>query len=206
MHADGVSIGGEGEPPSTSMRDGMCSEREGINLCRHSGCRVRRHGWASSRALLNVALLVIAVEHMRQAGEGQVAGGEVDGDEPGAGDVDEVVEPVGEGDAVHGAVHGEEEEEDVGNMTETGWRVSESRGRTEKAQGVRREGDSHLIVILGIIVPPVNVSTSTRKGIMDKTLWCDENGVSQCTARLCTQTTSTGRLIGRIQSMRMRME
>ena len=38
---------------------------------------------------------------------------------------------------------------------------------------------SNLVVILGIIVPPVNVSTRTMNGIMDKTLWCDENGVSQ---------------------------
>lgn len=32
---------------------------------------------------------------------------------------------------------------------------------------------------LGIIVPLVIVSTSRIKGIMDKTLWCDENGMYQ---------------------------
>ena len=58
----------------------------------------------------------------------------------------------------------------------------------------------------GIILPQVRVSTRRMKGIMDKTLWWEEKGVSQCTARLCTQTTRTGMLIGRMHSMRMRIE
>lgn len=66
--------------------------------------------------------------------------------------------------------------------------------------------NAYLDVTLGIIPPPVSVSTRRINGIMDKTLWCDEKGVSQCTARLWTQTTRTGRFIGRTQSMRMRME
>lgn len=72
---------------------------------------------------------------------------------------------------------------------------------------VRKEdGQAYFEVTLGIIFPLVNVSTRRMKGIIDKTLWCEENGVSQCTARLCTQTTRTGPLIGRSQSMRIRME
>ena len=66
--------------------------------------------------------------------------------------------------------------------------------------------DTYLEVTLGTIFPLVNVSTSRMNGIIDKTLWCDENGVSQCTARLCTQTTRTGPLIGSSQSMRIRIE
>lgn len=34
-------------------------------------------------------------------------------------------------------------------------------------------------VTLGIIFPHVRVSTSKIKGIIDKTLWWDEKGVSQ---------------------------
>lgn len=38
---------------------------------------------------------------------------------------------------------------------------------------------AYRVVTLGIIFPPVRVSTSRMKGIMDKTLWWDEKGVSQ---------------------------
>lgn len=38
---------------------------------------------------------------------------------------------------------------------------------------------TYRVVTLGIIFPPVRVSTSRMKGIIDKTLWWDENGVSQ---------------------------
>lgn len=44
------------------------------------------------------------------------------------------------------------------------------------------------------------------KGIMERILWWEEKGVSQCTARFRIQTTKTGRLIGRIQSISTRME
>lgn len=65
---------------------------------------------------------------------------------------------------------------------------------------------TYFVVTLGTIFPPVSVSTRRINGIIDKTLWCDENGVSQCTARLCTQTTRTGPFIGSSQSMRIRIE
>lgn len=65
---------------------------------------------------------------------------------------------------------------------------------------------AYRVVTLGIMLPPVRVSTSRMNGIMDKTLWWDEKGVSQWTARLWTHTTRTGMLIGSTQSMRMRME
>lgn len=58
----------------------------------------------------------------------------------------------------------------------------------------------------GTIIPLDKVSTRSMKGIIDKTLWCDENGVSQCTARLWIQTTSTGRLIGKTQSISISIE
>ena len=44
----------------------------------------------------------------------------MDGDEPGADEVGEVVETVSVGDAVEGCVNGEEEEEDVGYVAVTG--------------------------------------------------------------------------------------
>jgi len=46
----------------------------------------------------------------------------VDGDEPGADDVDEVMQEVGIGDAVDGGVDGEDEEEDVGGVADAGMR------------------------------------------------------------------------------------
>ena len=39
--------------------------------------------------------------------------------EPGTGDVDEMVQLVSESDTVDSGVHGKEEEEDIGNVTKT---------------------------------------------------------------------------------------
>lgn len=39
-------------------------------------------------------------------------------------------------------------------------------------------------VSLGIMAPEDKVSTRSINGIMERTLWCEENGVSQCRARL----------------------
>lgn len=60
--------------------------------------------------------------------------------------------------------------------------------------------------IRGIMSPLVMVSTRMRNGMMDRTLWWEENGVNQCTARLCTQTTRTRMLIGRTQSISVKIE
>lgn len=38
---------------------------------------------------------------------------------------------------------------------------------------------TYRVVFRGIIAPFVKVWTSKINGIMDKTLWCDENGVNQ---------------------------
>ena len=59
---------------------------------------------------------------------------------------------------------------------------------------------------LGSIFPVLSVSTRRTNGRMERTLWCEEKGVSQWTVRLWIQTTSVGRLIGRIQSIRISME
>lgn len=64
----------------------------------------------------------------------------------------------------------------------------------------------NLVVTLGIMAPLVMVSTRRMKGMMDKTLWCDENGMNQWTTRLWAQTKRTRMLIGKIQSMRMKIE
>lgn len=56
------------------------------------------------------------------------------------------------------------------------------------------------------MAPVVRVSTRRMKGIIDNTLWWEEKGVNQCTARLWPQTMRTGMFIGRIQSIRMRIE
>ena len=73
-----------------------------------------------SRPLLDIALFAFAFEHLAEAREGKAAAGEVDGDEPEADHVDEVVEEVGVGDAVDGGVDGEEEEEQVAYVPEAG--------------------------------------------------------------------------------------
>lgn len=66
--------------------------------------------------------------------------------------------------------------------------------------------DTYRVVTLGIMVPLVIVSTSKTNGIIDRMLWCDENGMYQCTTRLWAQTRSTRALIGKIHSIRIRME
>lgn len=66
-----------------------------------------------SRPLLDITLFLFALEYLAEAGEGEAAVGEVDGDEPETDQVDEVVEQVGVGDAVDGGVDGEEEEQHV---------------------------------------------------------------------------------------------
>jgi len=72
-----------------------------------------------------------------------------------------------------------------------------------RVEGAVGDGVGHS---LGSIFPVLSVSTRRTNGRMERTLWCDENGVSQWTVRLWIHTTSVGRLIGRIQSMRIRIE
>jgi hypothetical protein len=62
------------------------------------------------------------------------------------------------------------------------------------------------VVTLGTIDPVVIVSTRRMNGMMDSTLWCDENGMNQCTTRLCAQTRRTRILMGRTQSIKMNIE
>ena len=137
------------------------------------------------------------------------------GDEPGGDEVDKVMEEVGVGDAIDGGVDSEEKEQNIGYVAETvnGWVVRyacswASYGpiyeKSSHLPGGHR--DTYFEVTLGTIFPHVKVSTSIMNGIIDKTLWCDENGVNQCTARLCTQTSRTGILIGKTQSIRIRIE
>ena len=140
----------------------------------------------------------------------------MDRNQPGADEVCEVVKGVCVRDTVDGSIDGKKEEEDVCCVTKPIALVSSSLLRIvegkkwspNKNMGSRAkcEKATYRFVILGIIAPPVNDSTSSMKGIMDKTLWWDEKGVSQCTARLCTHTTRTGILMGRTHSIRTRIE
>jgi hypothetical protein len=54
--------------------------------------------------------------------------------------------------------------------------------------------------------PVLSVSTRNIYGIMERMLWCEEKGVSQCTARFRIQTTRTGRLMGKTHSIMVRMD
>jgi len=65
---------------------------------------------------------------------------------------------------------------------------------------------TYRVVTLGIIRPVLRVSTRRMYGMMDKMLWCEEKGVSQWTARFRIHTTNTGKLIGRIHSIRISRE
>ena len=71
-----------------------------------------------SRPLLNITLFIFAFEHPAEPREREAAAGEVDGDQPGADAVDEMMEQVGVGDAVDSRVDGEQEEEHVGYVAE----------------------------------------------------------------------------------------
>ncbi len=67
-------------------------------------------------------------------------------------------------------------------------------------------GETYRVVSLGTMAPVLSISTKRMYGRTERRLWGVEKGVSQCTARLCIQTTSTGMLIGKIQSMRTNIE
>lgn len=90
------------------------------------------------------------------------------GDQPGSYNVNEVMEEVCVGDAIHGGVDGEEEEEDIGNVPEAAQRMSalELWDSAKKLKFIKTYFD----VTLGIIFPPVRVSTRSMNGIIDKTL------------------------------------
>lgn len=64
----------------------------------------------------------------------------MDGDEPGGGEVDEVVEHVGVGDAVDGGVDGDEEVEDAGEVAETG---CYARDHLAAGQGFDEQDEGH---------------------------------------------------------------
>jgi hypothetical protein len=112
-----------------------------------------------------------------------------------------MVEEVGVAGTVEGGVERKHEEEDVGDISQPvlGQRFAFSRYR-EWCWATYR------VLTRGIILPVLRVSTSRMKGMIERMLWCDEKGVSQCTARLRIHTTNTGRLMGRIHSMRIRIE
>ena len=66
---------------------------------------------AKSRPFFQLAVVALgATQQLRQPGQTPRARREVDDDEPGADQIGQVVQPVGEGDAVQGGVDGEEEE------------------------------------------------------------------------------------------------
>lgn len=157
---------------------------------------------SSLRTFLDVPIIFIAAfQDLSETGEGEIAAGKVDGDEPGGDEINEMVEQVGVCDTVSSGIEREEEEEDVGHVADT----CSNRQYVDVSE-CQKATSTYLEVTLGIIFPQVRVSTRRIKGIIDKTLWWEENGVSQWTAKLCTQTTKTGRLMGRTQSMRMRIE
>ena len=70
-----------------------------------------------SRPLLHITLPILAIKHPGYPTEGEAGGGEMNGDQPCAGKVDEVVQLVGIGDPVHSCIQGEGEEEDVRDIS-----------------------------------------------------------------------------------------
>jgi hypothetical protein len=66
-----------------------------------------------SRSLLDIALSILTVQHLGYATDGEAAGGEMNGYEPCAGEVDQVMQLIRVRDAVDSGVQSEEEEEDV---------------------------------------------------------------------------------------------
>lgn len=61
---------------------------------------------------------------MRQARQGQIARGEMQSDQPGAGQVPEVVQPVGISDAVDSGVDGEGKEDEISHVAKSGSTIS----------------------------------------------------------------------------------
>jgi hypothetical protein len=122
-------------------------------------------------------------------------------DEPRAEYVDHVVEIISVGNAVERCAAGENKEEDLGYGAESGYMVS---WRNRPPEGW--ELNTYGACTRGIIRPVLSVSTRKMYGIMERMLWCEENGVSQCTARFRIQTTRTGRLIGSTHNIVVRIE
>ena len=122
----------------------------------------------------------------------------MDEEEPCAKGIDEVVETVGVGDAVNRGIEGEGECENVGEELDA---VETSVHR----KGTMSSRMTYRLVTRGTILPVLCASTSRMKGRMQRRLWWVEKEVSHCTERLCIQTTRTGRLRGRIQSMSIKV-
>lgn len=108
----------------------------------------------------------------------------MDSRKPRGEDVDQVVQTVGICDAVERRIAGNAEEKEGGHVShpieERMMLVTLLRYRMARKEG---EG-TYQWFILGIMFPVVSVSTSNMNGMIDSRLWWDENGVSQCTARL----------------------
>lgn len=96
------------------------NERRG----RESKLKRRTESSAHGLFLLSLSTNAASKEPLAQCCYGVVAGKDMDGDEPGAEDVDKVVEEVSVCNAVNGRVAGEDEEEDVGYVWNPGSSVS----------------------------------------------------------------------------------
>ena len=64
-------------------------------------------------------VFIAAFQDLSETGEGEIAAGKVDGDEPGGDEINEMVEKVGVCDTVSSGIEREEEEEEVGHVADT---------------------------------------------------------------------------------------
>lgn len=141
-----------------------------------------------------------------QGAERESRGGKMDKYKPQSNNIHKVVEKVRVWNTVNCCVYGKEEEEERGEMSKSMIKIGHISWGPFKSEPTLGIWTTYRVVFRGIIAPFVKVWTSKINGIMDKTLWCDENGVNQWTARLWAQTIRTGTFIGRTQSIRTRME
>lgn len=89
-------------------------------------------------------------------------------DEPGGDQIDQVMKQIGVSDAIDCGIGGKKEEGDVGDIADAA--KQSMRLVSPLALIPLKKMQTYLEVTRGIIFPQVMVSTSRRKGIMDKTL------------------------------------
>lgn len=114
-------------------------------------------------------------QHTPESSNGESTAEEIDTNQPCRKDIREMMKKVGVRDAIDGRIDGDREEDDGCNVFEPD---------TVRWSNILIGRYTHLFVTRGIMAPLVRVSTKRINGMMDKTLWCDENGINQWTTRL----------------------
>lgn len=143
--------------------------------------------------------IIITLQNAKYTANRKPPRNEIKHHQPCGKDISHVVEQVCKRNAIYGRVARQAAENDIRDIFDSACSLVCNLIQEHNTKSYREK-------IRGIMCPLVIVSTSIKNGITDSTLWCDENGVSQCTARLCTQTTSTRLLIGSTHSMSVRIE